>query len=215
MRILKSSIALLLIAVLVFSLTACGGNPIVGKWKYSMNFKEILEKQMESASSDQKEAYQVLADSVADISMDLILEFDDKNNVKYYIDEESANAAIDKFKEAVVDAIPKMFEAMGISESDLDEYLKAAGMTLDDVAKSVTESIDFGDFSEYSGTGTYRAENGKLYTTNEGDTEDTSKYLEYTISGNTLTITSIVGEDDNDSLDYFKMFLPMELTKVQ
>lgn len=209
---LKRTVALLIAVLLVFSLAACGENnsgntdsteaqvsteantSIVGTWKYKLDFKTVLEGQKEAAYEGQEALYESMLKAFEGITIDLFFEFDENNGYKFYADEESAKQAVDKLKERIIDILPDMFEAMGISKDDYNKYLEESGMTAEQLAASYTQNMDADSFTDMSAEGTYKAEDGKLCLSDGNEKIDENAYISYELSGNKLTFTAYSGD---------------------
>ena len=208
MKTLKRSVAILLASLFVLSLTACafGGSSIVGTWKYQISLKDIMAQMAETAEDDEAAMYDVMSSAMDGIGFDLYFEFADDGNCKYYIDEGSAKLAVEQMKENLIAVLPELFEAMGVSREDFDSYLETYGITKDELAASLAESLDADSFAELSETGTYKTESGKLYLD-----DDTDSYIVYELKDGKLIFTKFVGDIDSDLPEWL---FPMTFDKA-
>ena len=228
----KRAFALVISLIMILSLAACGGknntqnadkpaatespanNSIVGTWKYTLDFKTVMESEGQEAYEGQQGLYESMLKAFSGITLDLYFEFDDNHKFKFYADEESAKQAVEQLKSRIKDLLPDMFEAMGVSKEDYDKYLAQSGMTEDELAESYTKNMDTDDLTDMSATGIYKAQDGKLYMANEGDDFNDSAYISYEISGNKLRFTEFTG--DVDYLGGLKDYaFPMEMERTK
>lgn len=220
MKTLKRSAAILLAVLCVLSLTACsvlnsitgifgGDSSIVGTWKYPLSMKSVMEQMAESAEDEEAAMYDVMAGAMDGVNFDLYFEFDAEGNYNYYTDEESGKQAVEKMKENLIAVLPDLFEAMGVEKSDYESYLTSMGTTEEELAASLAESLDSSDFTDLSGSGTYKTEDGKLFMDDDSD-----NYITIELKDGKLIFTGFVG--DADSIEDFPEWLfPMTFSKVK
>ena len=209
---LKRTVSLLIAVLLVFSLAACGENnsgntdsteaqinteantSIVGKWNYKLDFKTVMESSKDEAYKDQEALYESMLKAFSGITIDLFFEFDENNSFKFYADEESAKKAVEQMKEKLIDVLPDMFEAMGVSKEDYAKYLESSGMTEEELAASYAQNMNTDSITKMSTKGTYKAEDGKLCLATDDDKIDESAYITYEVSGDKLTFKDYTGD---------------------
>ena len=216
MKNLKKITAIVLALIIIASLAACsGGNSIVGKWNYDLQFKDLVEsmvKQNLSTSDEKTEAmYDELFKAFDDCSVIVTLEFKDDGTFTFAADKASAEAAVEKVKANLKTAIPKAYAAMGVSEDDFDRYLKLQGKTIDDLVAEFSKQFNVSSFDTMESSGKYVLEGNKLYMYT-GDTKNDSEYCEIEMKGNEFDITKVNG--DIESLKGVDSLLPMKFTKA-
>ena len=227
MKKVRSLAALLLAVMMVVSLAACNGGAggdsapvtIVGKWKTTMNVGEMMKKAAESSSETMPSGSEAMLKVYDGVVADMTMEFTEDGKCTGSVGEESRKAMIEKLKENMKDILPEMFAAQGVSEEQLDQYFAQKGITREDFVNQYTDQMEK-SMNESLGKGTnstYRIDGDKLYITKEGEKEDTSHYVVFTLTADKLTFTDVVGSTDNESTNSFmkEEFLPMEFTRIQ
>ena len=209
---MKKRIALLLSFVLVLSLAlcACGGSKatLVGTWKANIDLVDMLNQEMEAAG---------MGDYIKleSFNLPLVLEFKEDGTGSMSVDQEAMTATIDKLAADLTAGLEayftEYFASMGL-EMDLDEALAAAGITLDDLVDEMKAGFAGEDaFAEFTNEFKYKAEDGKLYMSEDLDSEISETYNTYELKGNTLTL-DIGNEEMEDEMA--KVLFPMTLTRA-
>lgn len=224
MKKIRIITALTLVMLMLVSLASCGGGSgsgseatLTGSWKYTMNLRNIVDEAMKSSNIDSSQADMMdkLMACYDDVSMDLILTFNDDGTFKSEISEESLENALEKVKDNMKSVLPDILSEMyNIDSSMLEKVLETQGVTLDEYIDKIMEQQDLSKMAGKS-NGKYRSEGNKLYMTNDGKDEDTSKYIVYELDGDTFTITEVAGSSGSEISQAFQDFLlPMEFTRV-
>ena len=212
---MKKSIALLLSFVLVLSLAlcACGGGDkpatLTGTWKTEINLADLFNQEMEAAG---------MGDfiNIESFDLPLIMEFKEDGTGSMSVDQEAMAGTLDKLAEDLTAGLEayftEYFASMGI-EMDLDEALAASGMSMDDLVDELKAEFASEDtFSAFTMSFNYKAEDGKLYMSEDLDSEITDVYNTYEIKGSTLTLDVVNEEMDDEMAAYL---FPMTLKRAK
>lgn len=209
---MKKRIALLLSFVLVLSLAlcACGGKEtVVGTWKTNIDMADMLNQEMEAAGMGEYI-------NIESFNVPLVMEFKEDGTGSMTVDQDGMNETVDKLAEDMTTGLEAYFTdyfaSMGL-EIDLDEALAASGMSMDDLVEEMkAEFASEEAFAEFTTEFNYKAEDGKLYISDDLETEIGTTYNTYELNGDTLTL-----EQGNEELDEeaAKYLFPMVLTRVK
>ena len=211
---MKKRIALLLSFVLVLSLAlcACGGEKkttIVGTWKANIELAEAFNEEMAAAG---------MGDfiNIESFNLPLVMEFKEDGTGSMTVDQEAMTATVDKLAQDLTAGLEayftEYFASMGL-EIDLNEALAASGMSMDDLVDELkAEFVSEDAFAEFTNEFKYKAEDGKLYMSEDLDSEiDMEVYNTYKLEGSTLTLDA-----GNEELEEGMEFLfPMTLTRAK
>ena len=211
---MKKRIALLLSFVLVLSLAlcACGGEKkttIVGTWKANIELAEAFNEEMAAAG---------MGDfiNIESFNLPLVMEFKEDGTGSMTVDQEAMTATVDKLAQDLTAGLEayftEYFASMGL-EIDLNEALAASGMSMDDLVDELKAEVVSEDaFAEFTNEFKYKAEDGKLYMSEDLDSEiDMEVYNTYKLEGSTLTLDA-----GNEELEEGMEFLfPMTLTRAK
>ena len=211
---MKKRIALLLSFVLVLSLAlcACGGTQkatIVGTWKANVELAEAFNEEMAAAG---------MGDfiNLESFTLPLVMTFNEDGTGSMTVDQEAMTASIDKLAADLTAGLEayftEYFTSMGL-EIDLDEALAASGLSMDDLVEEMKAEFAGEDaFAEFTSEFKYKAEEGKLYMSEDLDSEISETYNTYELKGNTLTLD--IGNEDLDE-EMAKYLFPMTLTRAK
>ena len=210
---MKKRIALLLSFVLVLSLAlcACGGQKatIVGTWKANVELAEAFNEEMAAAG---------MGDfiNLESFALPLVMTFNEDGTGSMTVDQEAMTASIDKLATDLTAGLEayftEYFTSMGL-EIDLDEALAASGLSMDDLVEEMKAEFAGEDaFAEFTSEFKYKAEEGKLYMSEDLDSEISETYNTYELKGNTLTLD--VGTEEMDE-EMAKYLFPMTLTRAK
>ena len=211
---MKKRIALLLSFVLVLSLAlcACGGgkkDTIVGTWKTNIDLAEAFNEEM--AASGMGDYI-----NIESFNLPLVMEFKADGTGSMTVDQEAMTETVDKLAADLTAGLEayftEYFASMGL-EIDLDEALAASGMSMDDLVEEMKAEFAGEDaFAEFTNEFKYKAEDGKLYMSEDLDSEiSTDTYNTYELKGNALTLD--IGNEDLDE-EMAKYLFPMNLTRA-
>lgn len=211
---MKKRIALLLSFVLVLSLAlcACGGekkDTLVGTWKANIELAEAFNEEMAAAG---------MGDfiNLESFALPLVMTFNEDGTGSMTVDQEAMTATIDKLAADLTAGLEsyftEYFASMGI-EMDLDEALAASGLSMDDLVEEMKAEFAGEDaFAEFTNEFKYKAEEGKLYMSEDLDSEISDTYNTYELKGNTLTLNAGTEELDEEMAKYL---FPMTLTRAK
>lgn len=209
MKTIGRLLALVLALALVLSMSACSKAPkLDGVWSYTMDLKKALqatgELDTEDRSAGSEEAQQlqdVLTQMVEGVALKMVLDLKEDGSYTVRIDETSAQAAADAMRANLSAQMPSVLSMMfDVPVDQLDKTLTALGTSMDDMMQSMYEHFNteelVASIADRSGKGSYRYEEGKLYLTGEGQTEDAAKYLAVELGENELKVTAVNGVED-------------------
>ena len=173
---MKKLITILLVLSMLFAMTACNSNSIVGKWKWEIT--------MDGAAMN-------IEDFDGDFTMNLIFEFKADGRYAISLDEDDLKASIADFE---ADLVEYMVDKLGEGSREYAENL-VANMNL---TESILKMVDVDE-------GMYTID-GSFLTMTPDDEDDESEEFEFAIKGKQLTLTGeckpfadmleMMGEDD-------------------
>lgn len=212
---MKKRIALLLSFVLVLSLAlcACGEKKeptVVGTWRADINLAEAFNEEMEASG---------MGDyiNIESFNLPLVMEFKEDGTGSMSVDQAAMTETVDKLAADLTTGLEayftEYFSSMGL-EVDLDEALAASGMSMDDLVNEMkAEFAGEEAFAEFTNEFKYKAEDGKLYMSDDLDSEvPTDEYNTYTLDGDTMTLE--VGTEELEE-EMAKYMFPMTLTRTK
>ncbi len=212
---MKKRIALLLSFVLVLSLAlcACGEKKeptVVGTWRADIKLAEAFNEEM--AASGMGDYI-----NIESFNLPLVMEFKEDGTGSMSVDQTAMTETVDKLAADLTTGLEayftEYFSSMGL-EVDLDEALAASGMSMDDLVNEMkAEFAGEEAFAEFTNEFKYKAEDGKLYMSDDLDSEvPTDEYNTYTLDGDTMTLE--VGTEDLEE-EMAKYMFPMTLTRTK
>ena len=203
---MKKQLSLILCLVMLISLvfTGCGATTIVGVWKGTIDMTDMLTEQISGADESMAEYF-----SFDGIALDVNMTFNEDGTCSMAFNEEDVQKMMEKLIEQMLPVMSAMIEDLsGMSFAD---FLTISELTEEEFNTSLKEEImNSFDVSELNTQGNYKAEDGKLYITDDLDeqVDENTTCNPYTLSGNTLTIEAGEGEED------FEFMFPLTLKKV-
>ena len=211
MKKMTKILALVLALALVLSLGACSKKATIdGTWIYSMDLMKAMNASPDAAQM--AEEFEKYADAFKDVVVKVKLDLTADGKYTFGVDEESAKEAMPKMIEGMKKILPDMLKDMLGEDVDINEFLEAQGMTMDDMLASFTEEMNTDDMAaelaEATEKGTYKFENGKLsFTPENGDAYEWAVEL----NGSELKVTELAG--DADMIEALKGLLPLTFKK--
>ena len=227
---MKKLIALLLAAVMMLSLTACGGPEILGTYETTVDLTSYVAESFDEGS-ELGGTELSLENYLNNFSITVVCEFREDGTYSQSIDSESLDASIEEMKSAVLvmmdDLLLKTFadlyKVYGYTVETKEDVEALTGMSWDDIfpttlgmsaeeflATLIDESIAESFSDTLMAEGKYIAKDGKLHMSMAPDEEcSEDAYETYEIEGDTVTVTGGVNIEDNELLDY-----PYVLTKI-
>ena len=211
-KITAMILSFVLIFTLTLSLTACSDkNSVVGSWKAEVDLTEMIN---EGIADDEDMAEYV---ALKDFSFAMTLKLKDDGTYEMSVDEDDIKDVIKSAKKDLQEGFNKYFEDL-IDSQDLgvtvDELLDSYGLDLDALIEAVfsDEMVDE-IVSEMSSEGKYKAEDGKLYFSDDLDSDiDEDEYTTYEMADNELKLMEAFGEDAAEMEDLG--LFPMTFKKV-
>lgn len=213
---MKRILALLLTLMMALSLTACGGDnnaDLVGTWKWTCDITEEFQKGVnEGAGMD--------VPVEAKVEMTFVLVFNEDGTFTLSVDKDALSASVQGYIDAMVpvtvDLVYQQLEDQGMSRADIDEAMKAQGITVEEYVKQLFGALDVDQLTDgldqENLTGYFRAAKGKLYTSDKADTFSDDSCAEYTLSGGTMQWTG-GSYELFDNLDDLHVELPVQWVK--
>ena len=171
---MKRILALLLTLMMALSLTACGGDnnaDLVGTWKWTCDITEEFQKGVnEGAGMD--------VPVEAKVEMTFVLVFNEDGTFTLSVDRDALSASV---------------EDQGMSRADIDEAMKAQGITVEEYVKQLFGALDVDQLTDgldqENLTGYFRAAKGKLYTSEKENSFSQDDYAEYTLENGVMKWT--------------------------
>lgn len=222
MKKLTKIMALVLCLAMMFALCACGksdSEKFIGKWEAEVDMTDTAIESIENELGEDMDYF-----DFGKLMTVMTIEF--KEDGTYKATMKLDDKSFDEFNTALKDGLMAMIKdatieelaAYGMTEEEGDAaYLEAYGMTIDEynelAVEAVMEEIDLQDmFADSSVEGKWKAEDGKLFMTDDLDDEisdgDYDVYEELSEDGFKLVKGFTDGvEDDGD-------MYPMVFTKV-
>lgn len=183
---MKKFLALVLSAVLLVSvLAACGGDKkaasgdgIVGKWNASVDMTDYINQTLEAGGMGEFV-------QLSDFEMVMVMELKSDNTYTLTVDKDALADSMEGVKDQMKDGLGEYFAQM-MPGVDFEQALAQSGMSMDDM---LDQSMDLDAMSgSLNLAGQYKAEDGKLYMSNDTGVEPTENYLTYDLSGDTLKL---------------------------
>ena len=188
---MKKITALLLTLVLALSLTACGGSEskqLVGTWQCTVDITAQIDEEMSGALES---AY------TSEVPMQLYLTavFNEDGTFAMNMDGEATAASFTGYLQALKPAIVELSyqeaEAQGMTREEYDAALAEAGLTVDSLVDSILSAFDvsalLGGIDSDVTSGSYKAENGRLYLSESGSGFSAEESVGYTLRGGAMT----------------------------
>lgn len=213
---MKRILALLLTLMMALSLTACGGDnnaDLVGTWKWTCDITEEFQKGVnEGAGMD--------VPVEAKVEMTFVLVFNEDGTFTLSVDKDALSASVQGYIDAMVpvtvDLVYQQLEDQGMNRADIDEAMKAQGITVEEYVKQLFGALDVDQLTDgldqENLTGYFRAAKGKLYLSDKADTFSDDSCAEYTLSGGTMQWTG-GSYELFDNLDDLHVELPVQWVK--
>lgn len=190
---MKRILALLLTLMMALSLTACGGDTnadLVGTWKWTCDITEEFQKGInEGAGMD--------VPVEAKVEMTFVLVFNEDGTFTLSVDKDALSASVQGYIDAMVpvtvDLVYQQLEGQGMSRADIDEAMKAQGITVEEYVKQLFGALDVDQLTDgldqENLTGYFRAAKGKLYTSEKENSFSQDDYAEYTLENGVMKWT--------------------------
>ena len=155
---MKKVLAVMLVLVMVFALTACDNNSIVGKWEWKL---KITGEMMQMEDFD------------GSLDVVMIFEFDKDGGYEIYVDEDALEDAFEDLKDDLVDYVVAQ---NGEYYRDIAEE-QVANIDFKDLLGDTALSVE----------GKYEIDEDTLTLTPDDDDKDEEEY-EFELDGDKLTL---------------------------
>ena len=209
---MKRVITVLLAALLVLSLAACGSRvetkKLAGTWTCTIDVTDRMN---------------AAAEGTAQMPLQLVLTVTEDGAYTLRYDSDAARTALDAYAAALhpaaVESVYAAAEEQGFSREEYDAAMEKAGITMDDMVAAIFAGVDEEELlSLLTGrsaaiTGYCRAEGGQLYLADTAaDLAETADCLSYTLSDGTMTWTDAQGELSSQLTEQEQELLRVPLT---
>ena len=172
----KRILSVVLVFTILMALTGCGAQSTVltGEWKGTVD----ISAQLAQIPGLQK--------APTDITFDLVFVFGDDGTFEAIIDQYSVKLMVDKLLDLVAETLSETAQQKGMTDHELRTILESAVDT-DEIVDSVQDSLQ---------NGYYLYADGIIYMSSEPNptAETAQEHLQVTVTGNTLTVESIVSD---------------------
>ena len=188
---MKKLTALLLTLVLALSLTACGSNEskqLVGTWQCTVDITSQMDTEIGGALD---------AEYASETPMQMFLTavFNDDGTFTMGVDTDATAASftayIQALKPVIVELTYQEAEKQGMTREEYDKALDGSGLTVEGLVDSVLSAFDvsalLGDIGSDITAGSYKAEKGRLYLSENGSGFKAEESMGYALSGGTRT----------------------------
>ena len=188
---MKKLTALLLTLVLALSLTACGSNEskqLVGTWQCTVDITSQMDTEIGGALD---------AEYASETPMQMFLTavFNDDGTFTMGVDTDATAASftayIQALKPVIVELTYQEAEKQGMTREEYDKALDGSGLTVEGLVDSVLSAFDvsalLGDIGSDITAGSYKAEKGRLYLSENGSGFKAEESVGYALSGGTMT----------------------------
>ena len=225
MKMTKRIVSILLIAMMLLVMTACGGgNPnadkIIGKWETTMDLTETMNTQFTT-----NPAFSQFKDylTLEDFKLKMYFEFKADGTYATTFDEATVNTSLDNLLAALKTAIKGYLQAIITSQGasiTVEQLLEAQNNDLDTmVNSSFNREETIKAMTSGAQSGKYEVKGNQLFLSKTPDGAIDKSSCEYiTIEGDTMQFTlpegvEVVKPEGLDNLD-IKAFYPLTLKRV-
>lgn len=201
------------IAEVVGAITITGEatESIVGTWKGSVDFSEVMTATMSAADETMAKYF-----NFPNLTLDLIMTFTADGTCTLSGDPASVDALADALGDCLMDGMVLMIEDL-LKEQGLDitfeQYLTLAGITREQLQEQMMSQFDADELLEGLETeGKYMLEDGVLYLSDDLNSEvDKEDGSAYTLVDGVLTIQASNLDSDNE---FVQMIFPLVLNRA-
>ena len=162
----------------------------MGTWKWTCDITEEFQKGVnEGAGMD--------VPVEAKVEMTFVLVFNEDGTFTLSVDKDALSASVQGYIDAMVpvtvDLVYQQLEDQGMSRADIDEAMKAQGITVEEYVKQMFGALDVDQLTDgldqENLTGYFRAAKGKLYTSEKENSFSQDDYAEYTLENGVMKWT--------------------------
>ena len=213
-KIMKKYISIIFSIALVFvmlaTLSGCGDkSKFIGSWEADVDLSDIINEQIKNEPQ--------MAEYIKfnDITIKFKFEFKEDDTCTLSVDKDDFNKTYDKIVNTFTEGVKKYLEAAAEQYGNgmtADDILNASGMDMNALINQAINKDDIlNSFEEAEVNGKFKVEDGKLYTSNDVNSDsDMDNYLTYEIINDSEIKLIDSSDDDNEA---FKQMLPMTLKK--
>ena len=200
-RILSFSLALLMLA-LNFAGCTKETDALIGTWEGEVNYADYFNQGLTESAGEELAAYW----NVDEFNLTIVMTFREDGTYSMTVDREKLNTSLEELKQVLNTGLQKyMQDLIAASEMEItvEELMQGLDISIDDLLDEAlgSEVID-ALIAECSFEGNFDAKDGKLYTSAGLEYGiDESIYETYEVSGDTLTLLSIINGEDTSRLD--------------
>lgn len=195
MKRIGRMLALLVSMLLLVGLTACTPRSVVGSWRCTVDLSRAAQAAGALDGLDEQSGVGVVLAKLLDgQTLELALELRKDGTYSLGTDPESARAAADSLSARMGELMPELLsELLGVDPAEVEAAMAITGMTPEAIAEKLMEQIQLDgaidSIAAKASTGTYRYEDGKLWLTPDGQTENAEAYETVVLSREGLRIT--------------------------
>ena len=195
MKRIGRMLALLVSMLLLVGLTACTPRSVVGSWRCTVDLSRAAQAAGALDGMDEQSGVGVVLAKLLDgQTLELALELRKDGTYSLGTDPESARAAADSLSARMGELMPELLsELLGVDPEEVEAAMAITGMTPEAIAGKLMEQIQLDgaidSIAAKASTGTYRYEDGKLWLTPDGQTENAEAYETVVLSREGLRIT--------------------------
>lgn len=210
-KILSLSLALLLL-ILTFAGCSKETDALIGTWEGEVNYANFFNQGLTASAGEELAAYW----NVEEFNLTIVMTFREDGTYSMTVNREKLNASLEQLKQVLNAGLRDYMQDLITAskmEITVDELIQSMDISIDDLLNEAlsTEVID-AMIAECTFEGNFDAKDGKLYTSAGLEYSiDESIYETYALSGDTLTLISIVNGEDDSRLD--ETLYPITLTR--
>ena len=212
-RMLSLSLALLLL----ISLAGCSGNesdPLLGTWTGEIDDANRINLLLEDAYGAEMANYW----KVETFPVTIVMTFREDGTYSQTVDKEKLGHSMEQLKQVLSAGLTAFLEdliAASNTETTAQELMQQLNISVEDLLDSAFSDKSIGEVeSEYTFEGNFKSEDGKLYTSTGLDFNvDENWYETYEISDDTLTLLSLVCQEDGPKVEQDRYPLTFTRTK--
>lgn len=219
MKKLTKIIALLIALVMMAALVACGNTKdpavlILGTWNGSLDLTDTVNESLE-------EMIGAAPTTEAKLTIDVTVTFKDDGTASFEYDTEAIANSFETYMHSlsgfIKDTVYQQLIDQGIVSSveEVDELMSSMGYTMDEFIEATFGELDFESIlsdEALPSSYVYKIENGKLYMEESAEDYEEGSYAEFTIDGDTLTLTAFYEDGELD--DEINELAPLVFNKV-
>lgn len=195
------------------AIAATAPESILGTWEGEMDLAAMMADALIAGDELAAEYF-----TFEDLGLRMTMVFREDGTCSVTIDEASMQATMEALMQQLMDGFYKLIEAM-LAEEDMDmsveDFLDAAGVSTDALVEEILrEAMNEEALAELAQECNYKAENGKLYLSDDLETEVTDDDAsDYTLENGILTI-QMPAEVDEENAQMAQHLFPLVLKRA-